>query len=63
MKPQITIRNFVMLLHVSAPTGHPRRGHLQRNTFIINAAKDVHIRCKVKMRCYQLKIGKVVYRM
>ena len=35
---------FVMLLlHVSAPTGNPEGGHLQRNTFTTTAIKYVHI--------------------
>ena len=33
---------FVMFfLHVSAPVGHLQGGHLQRNTFATNAAKNV----------------------
>lgn len=33
----------MLLLHVSAPQGHPQGGNLQRNKFTTNAVRDVYI--------------------
>jgi hypothetical protein len=52
----VTISNchcVMILLHVSAAIGPLQAGHLQKNTFIINAVKDVP--SEVKIQCYQLK--------
>ena len=32
-----------MLVHVSAFTGHPQRSDLQRNPYVTNTVKDVHV--------------------
>ena len=37
------------LLHVSASTGHPQRGHLQRNKILANSVKYVHMWSENKM--------------
>lgn len=39
-----SVSYFVMvILHVLIPAGHLQGGYLQKNTFIMNAAQDLHI--------------------
>jgi len=50
----------MLLLHVLTSAGHLHGGHLQINTFIINAVKDgAHM--KLKYNVINQNIAKIIY--